>query len=153
MRVARAFVALNLFSSVLMAAEPDPFLGKWMLNWEKSQSTQPRPKTVTRRYQKSGNGVKVQETWVDAEGKKVSIKYVASYDGQDYPVPTTKGMTVAFTRADPYTVQGVSKKDGRVQYTFRRLVSPDGKTLRVEMTRTDPAGKPTIEVLAYDKIK
>ncbi len=153
MRLAKVLVALNLLSIILMGADPDPFVGKWILNWEKSRSTQPRPKSVIRRYQQSGNGVRVQEAWVDASGKKANLDYVAGYDGHDYPVRSTKGETVAFTRPNRYTVQGVSKKDGKVKYTFKRLVSPDGKLLTVEMTLADSAGKPTTELLVYDKMK
>jgi hypothetical protein len=153
MRLAKVLVVLNLFSIILGGAEPDPFIGKWMLNWAKSLSTHLRPRMVVRSYQQSGKGVRVQEKWVDANGKKTSLDYVASYDGHDYPVRSVKGETVAFTRTDTYTVQGVSKKDDKVEYTFRRLVSPDGKTLTVEMTTTDSAGKPATELLVYDKMK
>jgi hypothetical protein len=151
-RLAKVFVSLSLLSMMLFGAEDDPFLAKWRLNWEKSHSSQPQPKSVTRSYRKSGNGVRVQETWVDASGKKNSLDYVASYDGHDYPVRTAKSDTVAFTRSDRNTVEGVSKKDGKVAYTFKRRVSPDGRTLTVELTTTDPAGKATTEVLVYDKV-
>ena len=61
MRLASVLVALNLLSIILIGADTDPFIGKWMLNCEKSQSTQPRPKSVIRSYQQSGNGVRVQK--------------------------------------------------------------------------------------------
>lgn len=153
MRLAKVLVVLNLFSIILGGAEPDPFIGKWILNWARSQSTHLRPRSVIRRYRQSENGVRVQETWVAANGKKTSLDYVANYDGHDYPVRSAKGETVAFTRPNTYTVQGVSKMDGKVKYTFRRLVSPDGKTLTVEMTTTDSVGKPATELLVYDKMK
>jgi hypothetical protein len=152
-RLAKVLVVWNLLSIILAAAEPDPFIGKWMLNWARSQSTQPQPKSVVRSYRPSGNGVRVQEKWVDADGKKLSLDYVAGYDGQEYPVGTAKGASVAFTRSDRFTVQGVSKKDGKVAYTFKRWVSRDGKTLTVEMTKPDLAGKPATELLVYDRVK
>ena len=153
MRLARVVASLTMLSIALFGAESDPFIGKWRLNWEKSHSSQGPPKSAVRTYHKSGNGVRVQEKWVDASGKKSSLDYVASYDGHEYPVRTTPGGTVAFTRADKFTVEGVSKKDGKLAYKFRRLVSQDGTTLTVEMTATDPVGKPTTEVLVYDKLK
>jgi hypothetical protein len=90
---------------------------------------------------------------VDANGKKNLLDYVASYDGQDYPVRTKTGATVSFKRPDLYTVEGVSKTLGKIDFTFKRLISKDGKTLTVSFTRVDPNGQPSSEMLVYDKVK
>ena len=153
MRLARILISLTALSMPLFGADPDPFFGKWLLNWAKSHSPQPQPKSAIRKYQKSGNGVRVQETWIDAGGKKMSLDYVAGYDGNEYPVRTVKGATVAFTRPDRFTVHGISRRDGKVVYTFKRTVSPDGATLTVELTRATEDGNSTTEALVYDKLK
>jgi len=152
-RTAGILVSMTVLSNLVFAAEPDPFFGKWKLNWDKSHSSQPRPKMAIRSYHPSGSGVRVQETWVDASGKKNMLDYVASYDGQDYPIRTRTGATVAFKRPDLYTVEGVSKTLGKIDYTFKRLISKDGKTLTVSLTRVDPNGAPSTEMLVYDKVK
>jgi hypothetical protein len=129
-------------------ADADPFVGKWKLNWSKSRSSGQAPRRAVRKYAKSGDGVRVSEDWVDLAGKHTRLDYIAAYDGKDYPVRTKKGMTVAFTHRDPLTVEGVSKTDGKVDYTFKRMVSPDRKTLTIEMVKTgaDPI------VLVYDRM-
>jgi hypothetical protein len=152
-RLFKLVLAFALLAIVLFGAEPDPFIGKWKLNWAKSHSSQPRPKSVVRSYQRSGKGVRVQETWVYGDGKQEKVDYTANYDGHDYPVGAAKGKTVAFTRLDLYSVEGVSKSDGKTEYTFKRSVSKDGNTLTVEMTKADSAGKMSTEVLVYDKME
>ena len=146
MRVITTFCLLTA-PLLLSGAEPDPFLGKWKLNWDKSHSAGPAPKSAVRTYRKSGEGVHVSEMWIDLDGKRQQLDYKANYDGKEYAVPAPKGHTVAFTKTDPFTVEGVSKTDGKVDFTFRRVVSKDGKTLTIELA------KPTPEVLVYDKIK
>jgi hypothetical protein len=150
---ANLIVSLTLLSTFLLGAEPDPFIGKWKLNWEKCQSPQPRPKSVIRTYRASGDGVRVQENWIHSDGKKQRLDYKANYDGNSYAVNKTVDNTVAFTRSDPYTVEGASKASGKTAYTFKRYVSRDRKTLTIEMTKLDPAGKPSTEVLVYDRVK
>src|SRR5262245_50678015 len=130
MRAVLSRAALALLPVLnLLAADPDPFLGKWKLNWDKSRSPGPKPKDAIRTYKSSGSGVRVSEVQVDQSGKRSKVDYVAAYDGKEYPVPTNKDMTVAFTRPDPHIVVGSAKMNGKVTYTFRRIVSPDGKTL------------------------
>jgi hypothetical protein len=47
----------------------------------------------------------------------------------------------------------VSKTKENGTYTFKRTVSPDGRTLIIETTRTDSSGKERKNVLVYDKMK
>jgi hypothetical protein len=146
---------LILFSlscvAALNGADKDPFLGKWKLNWEKSNSSDPKPKSATRTYKQSGSSVRVSEVWVDQDGKSSKLDYVAKYDGKDHPVRTAKGRTVAFTKSDPRTVEGVSKTNGSFVSAFKRSVSDDGKTLTIEIK--DGPTAPPAKVLVYDKIK
>jgi hypothetical protein len=153
MRVILGLALFTMSPLLLSGAEPDPFLGKWKLNWDKSHSLSSAPKSAVRKYSKSGDGVHVSETWIDLSGKHQQVNYKANYDGRDYPVPTSKGHTVAFTKTDPFTVEGVSKSDGKVDYTFRRMVSSDRKTLTIELAKRDASGAPASEVLVYDKVK
>jgi hypothetical protein len=106
-----------------------------------------------RRYRQSGTGVRVQETWVDADGTKRRIDYVAGYDGREYPVRTRTGATVSFKRPDLFTVEGVSKTNGKIELTFKRFISQDRKTLTVALTRLDEKGVPSTETLVYEKVK
>jgi hypothetical protein len=152
MRPIRSFLLSVVIVAAAFGGDADPFLGKWRLNWGKSHSTGPAPKRAIRKYTKSGDGVRVSEDWIDLDGKRTRLDYVANYDGKDYPVPTSKGVTIAFHHTDPLTVEGVSKTDGKVNYTFRRMVSQDRKTLTIEMSRADAEGKTSTVVLVYEKM-
>jgi hypothetical protein len=152
MRLAGLSLLLTVAAGAAFGADPDPFLGKWKLNWSKSQSAEQAPKSAVRKYAKSGRGVHVSEDWVELDGKHMKLDYVADYDGKDYPVRTGQGVTVAFRHTDPFTVEGVSKTDGKVNYTFRRIVSPDRKTLTIEMSKTDKEGKNSPVVLVYERM-
>jgi hypothetical protein len=148
MRLGRLFLLLMAIAAPVPGADADPFFGKWKLNWSKSRSSDQAPKRAVRKYAKSGGGVRVSEDWVDLAGKHTRLDYIAGYDGKEYPVRTKKGVTIAFTHKDPFTVEGVSKTDGKVDYTFKRVVSQDRKTLTIEVLRTgaDPV------VLVYDRM-
>jgi hypothetical protein len=152
MRIIRLFLVPAVIATAAFAADADPFLGKWKLNWGKSRSSEPAPKSAVRKYTKHGEGVRVSEDWVEVGGKHMKLDYIAAYDGKDYPVASSKGATVAFTHTDPFTVEGVSKVNGKVSYTFKRVVSPDRKTLTIEMAKNDAEGKASPIVLVYEKM-
>src|SRR5262245_53659964 len=122
MRIPGFLILFSLsWAAALNGADKDPFFGKWKLNWEKSQTPEPKPKSATRTYKQSGSGVRVSEVWVDQNGKSSKIDYVAEYDGKDHPIGTAKGTTVAFTKSNPRTVEGVSKANGNLTSAFRRI--------------------------------
>jgi hypothetical protein len=152
MRIARSCIVVFSWAAIAFGADPDPFIGRWKLNWDKSHSSDAKPKSALRSYKKSGNGVRVSELWVDQNGKRIKLDYVAAYDGKDYPVRTASGNTASFTRPDAHTVVGSSKTKGNVAYTFKRVVSEDARTLTIHLTRPDAGGTPT-QVLVYDRVR
>jgi hypothetical protein len=145
-------VVVFSWAAIAFGADPDPFIGRWKLNWDKSHSSDAKPKSAVRNYKKSGNGVRVSELWVDQDGKRIKLDYVAAYDGKDYPVRTASDNTVSFTRPDAHTVVGSSKTKGNLAYTFKRVVSEDAKTLTIHLTKPSGDGTPT-QVLVYDRVK
>jgi hypothetical protein len=135
------------------ASEADLVIGTWKLNWAESRSRSDKPKSVTRTYRKAGSGTRVTELWVDAAGKTTKLDYTAAYDGKDYPVANNGDMTVTFLRHDATRAEGVGKRNGVVEQTFRRTVSNDGKKLTIEIKRADANGDPYTDVLVYDRVK
>lgn len=146
------WLCLALVATAL-AADSDRVLGTWKLNWAASHSRSEKPKSVTRTYRQSGNGTRVTELWVDAAGKITKLDYTAAYDGKDYPVASNGDMTVTFLRHDATSAEGVGKRNGVVEQTFRRTVSSDGKKLTIEIKRADANGEPYTDVLVYDRAK
>jgi hypothetical protein len=141
-----------LLSGLLLGANADPVIGRWKLNWEKSQSEGAAPKSVMRTYAKFRDGFRVTEVWRGQDGKGKFI-YTAKYDGQEYPISHEGGGTITYTRHDANVAEGVSKTEENGTYTFKQTVSQDRKTLIIETTRTDSSGKQRKNVLVYDKMK
>ena len=152
MRPVRIPLLAVLLSGLLLGAATDPVIGRWKLNWGKSQSEGAAPKSVIRTYAKSRDGFRVSEVWRD-QGKTTKFVYTAKYDGQEYPISHEGGGTITFTRHDANVTQGVSKTEENGTSTFKQTVSQDSKTLIIERTRTDSSGKERRDVLVYDKMK
>ena len=142
-----------LLSGLLLGTNTDPVIGRWKLNWEKSQSEGAAPKSVIRKYSNFRDGFRVSEVWRGQDGYIAKFIYTAKYDGQEYPISHEGGGTITFTRHDANVAEGVAKTKEDGTYTFKRTVSPDGRTLIIETTRTDSSGKERKNVLVYDKMK
>ena len=152
MRPVRFPLLMVLLSGLLLGANTDPVIGRWKLNWDKSQSEGAAPKSVIRTYAKFRDGFRVSEVWRE-DGKTTKFDYTAKYDGQEYPISHEGGGTITFTRHDANVAEGVSKTEKNETYTFKQTVSQDGKTLIIETTGTDSSGKKRRNKLVYDKIK
>jgi hypothetical protein len=150
MRLVKISLLTVLLSGLLVGANTDPVIGRWKLNWEKSQSEGAAPKSVVRTYAKSRDGYKVSEVWRDQDGNTEKFEYTAKFDGQEYRISSEGGGTIMFTRHAASVARGVSKNGTR---TFKQTVSQDGKTLILETMRTDSSGKERKDVLVYEKIK
>ena len=152
MRLVRIPLLTILLSGLLPGANTDPVIGRWKLNWDKSQSEGAAPTSVIRKYAKSGDGFRVSQVWKD-QGRTTKFMYTAKYDGQEYSISHEGGGTITFTRHDANVAQGVSKTKETGTSTFTQTVSQDGKTLVIETTRTDSNDKERKNVLVYDKMK
>ena len=153
MHIVRITLLTVLLSCLLLGANTDPVIGRWKLNWEKSQSEGATLKSVIRAYAKFHDGFRVSEVWRGQDGSITKFIYTAKYDGQEYPISHEGGGTITFTRHDANVAEGVSKTEENGTYTFKQTVSQDGKALIIETTRRDSSGKERKSVLVYEKIK
>lgn len=151
MAAARIPLLMVMLSAVLLGANTDPVIGRWQLNWEKSHAEGAAPKSAIRTYSQLRDGFKVSEVWKGRDGSMRKFIYTAKYDGQEYPLSHEGGGTIKFTRHDANVAEGVSITQENGTYTFRQTVSPDGKRLTIETTRTDSDGKERKYILVYDK--
>lgn len=139
--------------SVLSAQGPDPRVGSWQLNVAKSKYTPgPAPKSQTLKIEAAGKGEKVTSESVSGTGAKTVTEYTADYDGKPHPL---KGSEVAdmvtLKRVDSHTTERVDSKNGKTMATYHRSVSKDGKTMTVTIKGTDAQGKPTSNVVVFEK--
>ena len=147
-----AIAIVGLAGAAPRAQSPDPMLGTWKLNVEKSKSPY---KSGTSVIEAAGDGVKVTADMVGADGTAYHWTWTAKYDGKDVPItgttPFGAGTVAALTRVDARTAKIVGKQDGQEILTQTITTSADGKTRTVTTKRKDAKGQPVETVSVYDR--
>ena len=143
--------AMLAFTTVAMAA--NPVVGTWQLNLAKSKfSPGPAPKTDTRTYTESADGITMTWKSVAADGKELNVKSTFKTDGKDYPLTGSPNFdTLSLKQVDSHTVHSIQKKGGKVIGETTRTVSKDGKELTLASKGTSIDGVAYDNVMVYDK--
>jgi hypothetical protein len=132
---------------------PDPAIGVWKLNFAKSIfKLTPAPQSYVLKCESWNDGLKASADIVDDQGTRRRPEVAYKLDGNDYPV---KGSPLA----DTISVRQIHergtditwKKDGKVVFISRNVVSPDGRTYTVTRTKTDAQGQSMNDVLVLEK--
>lgn len=134
----------------------DAHVGTWKQNFEKSKidpaPTAPRAQSITRTYEKFGDGLKATLVTVSADGKRTTATFSAHFDGKDYPYTGSAAIdAIALKRIDNYSFEATNKKAGKVVVTGTNVVSKDGKTLTWTSKGTNAQGQPTSGVAVFEK--
>ena len=126
----------------LMAQAPTPGLGTWITDVAKSTySPGPAPKSQAVTYEAAPNGVKRTIDAVDAKGQKTHTEVVL-IEGKEVPSPNaTQPITLTWKRIDDRTTEIVSRANGKVVLTTRRVISSDGQTATVTQTGMNTQGQ------------
>lgn len=145
------FAAMLAFATVATAA--NPAVGTWQLNLAKSKfSPGPAPKSETRTYTESADGLTMTWTGVTANGKAMTVKSTFKADGKDYPVTGSPNFdTLTLNQVDSLTVHSIQKKGGKVVGESTRTISKDGKVLTLASKGTGADGAAYDNVMVYDK--
>ena len=143
--------AMLAFTAVAIAA--NPVVGTWQLNLAKSKfSPGPAPKTDTRSYTESADGITMAWKSVAADGKELNVKSTFKTDGKDYPLTGSPNFdTLTLKQVDSHTVHSIQKKGGKVVGETTRTVSKDGKELTLASKGTTTDGVAYDNVMVYDK--
>ena len=143
--------AMLAFTTVAVAA--NPVVGTWQLNLAKSKfSPGPAPKTDTRTYTKSTDGITMTWKSVAADGKETIVRSTFKTDGKDYPVTGSANFdTLTLKQVDSHTVHSTQKKGGKVVGETKRTVSKDGKELTLASKGTGTDGVAYDTVMVYDR--
>jgi hypothetical protein len=107
------------------APADDPFVGKWKLDESRSKLSGQQMKIDAL------GGNKYKFTYGE-------ISYTLVTDGTDQPIPL--GWTRTITEEKPNTWRVVDKKDGRTLGTGTWTLSPDGRSMELDITGTNPDG-------------
>jgi hypothetical protein len=152
------FVVVAVFAMVgcaTLQAQSNPVVGTWKLNVNKSKfDPGPGPKSLTRKVEAQGEGVKYTFEGVSADGKPLSYGFSMKFDGKDNPISGSMANgaeTISATRTDASHYVATLKSGGKVIGTANVSVSADGKTSTVDATGTNAAGAKTHDVQVYDK--
>lgn len=146
-------LVLSLFAGAAICfAADNPNMGTWKLNETKSKIGEGMPKNHTVVYEMSGDSVKVTVDGTDKEGKATHNEWTGKFDGKDYPVtgdPTAD--TRAYKKMGKRTLEFTGKKDGKMTYSGKIMVSADGKTRTVTTSGKGEDGKMMKSTAVYDK--
>lgn len=145
--VVTCFVALTL-----SFAADDPLLGTWKLNEAKSKLVAGGPKNNTVIYEAAGDSIKCTIEGVDAKGNPTHIEWTGKFDGQDYPLTgDPNGDMRAYKKIGNRSMEGITKKNGKVTSIARVVVATNGKSRTVSVNLTDADGKKSQMVAVYDR--
>jgi len=127
-------------------------MGSWKLNEGKSKLSPGMPKNTMVVYEAAGDSVKVTVDGVDAQGAPTHNEWTGKFDGKDYPLTGDPSADMrAYKEVNDHTLQLTNKKGGKATLTGRIVVSADGKTRTVTVSRTDATGKKIKGTTVYDK--
>jgi len=143
--------ALCLVAAAMCLAS-DANMGTWKLNEAKSKFAPGATKNQMVTYQAAGDEVKVTIDGIAADGKSVHSEWGGKLDGKFYPLIGDPGADErSYTQINGRTLEGVTKKGGKVISTTRIVVSADGKSRTVTSTGTNSKGQKVTTVAVYDK--
>jgi hypothetical protein len=133
----------------------DPRTGTWQLNVTKSTyKPGPPPKSQIVRIEPSGQGERVRSDALNTNGTRVVTEYTAAFDGTDYPLTgSLVANSVSLKRIDARTTERVDKKDGHVMLVYKRVVSPDGKTMTVTVNGVNAQGQQVSNVVVFERVQ
>jgi hypothetical protein len=146
-------LAIGVTAVASAAGAVDPVVGTWKLDLAKSRfNPGPAPKTQTRAYVATADGIDLMYTGVAADGSAVNGKSSFKYDGKDYPITGSADYdTLSLKRIDANTIESTQKKAGKPVGKTVRTVSSDGKVLTLKSKGTDAKGKSYDNVMVFDK--
>ncbi len=148
-----AMLVFALTSIASAADAPDPLIGTWKLNLEKSKfPAGAAPKSETRTYAEGAGGITTTVTGVAADGSAVSQSATMTYDGKDDAwTGSASWDTVALKKINGTTVRAELKKDGKIVGHATRIISKKGKVLTLSSAIRTAKGGTTHQVAVYDK--
>lgn len=135
-------------------ASTDPFVGKWILDVRRSEYPAGNcPKSMVIEMEAVGRGVRYRSDATYANGGTIHSEYTADYDGNQAIVMGVRGMMlpVFLRRIDSHTVVASYTKSLQVVATSRRVVSKDGRVMKITTASKDPSGKSVKTVGVYEK--
>jgi hypothetical protein len=153
MKLALFVIIVAAVGSLHAQDADDPILGTWKLNLSKSKYIPgPAPRSQTRVYRRTPNGIFVTIDTVDAKGtKQPTIEFEEKYDGKEYPIKGSEiGDALVLKRINNYLSEAIMKHGGMVVATTRRIITDNGKTLMLIYQEAN-YDRPVDNIIVYDR--
>jgi len=114
--------ALAVAGVATAAGAADPVLGTWTLNVAKSTfNSIPAPKSQTRTYSASADGISLAVSGVAADGSSISQASTFQYDGKAHPISGSADYdAISLKRVNGSTVKSTMMKSGKSVGTTTR---------------------------------
>ncbi|MFZ0912201.1 MAG: hypothetical protein WBQ76_04810 [Candidatus Korobacteraceae bacterium] len=130
----------------------DVNIGTWKLNEAKSKLAPGATKNQKVVYEAVGDQMKVTIEGTTADGKSLHIEWTGKFDGKFYPLTGDPNNDErSYKKIDARTLEGISKKAGKVTSNTRIVVAADGKSRTVTSSGTNSKGQKVTTVTVYDK--
>jgi uncharacterized protein (DUF1501 family) len=150
-RIAVMTVVLSLAMTAASLAA-NAHIGTWKLNEPKSKIAAGMGKNNTVSYVEQKDKIKITVDGVDKNGKPVHSVWVGKFDGKAYPLKGSPSAdAIAYTTVNDRTNNITALKGGKVMWSGKITVAPDGKSRTVTTNGTDPNGKKFSGKAVYDK--
>jgi len=150
-RIAVIAVVLS-FAITVASLAANPHIGTWKLNEPKSKIPAGMGKNNTVTYAEQKDKMKITVDGVDKNGKPTHSVWVGKFDGKAYPVKGNPiSNAVAYRPVNDRTNDITALKDGKVMWSGRITVAPNGKSRTVTINGTDANGKKFTGKAVYDK--
>jgi hypothetical protein len=112
------------------ATSQDPVIGHWRLDVSKSKySPGPGPKSETRTYQATGEGIRAVIVRTHQNGRVETIEYEVDHDSINHVIGTPDYDAIRLTRINAYVSEATLSHAGRLFGTARREIARDGMTM------------------------
>ena len=150
--VAVGMLATCLTADIGRAQKPDPIVGTWHLNAQKSKfSPGPPLKSAVLKFEQTPQGMKTIAELTLPDGQPRKTEFTAPTDGKDVPLTGSPIADTVSLKTEGSKRTRVDKKGGKVVMTYAGTISPDGKTFTVHQTGTNEKGEAIENHLVFEK--
>jgi hypothetical protein len=140
------------FVAAAVCLASDVNMGTWKLNDAKSKFPPGATKNQTVVYEAAGDQTKVTIEGTTADGKSMHVEWTGKFDGKFYPLTGDPNNDErSYKQINARTLEGTSKKGGKVTANTRIVVSANGKSRTVTSSGTNAKGAKVTTVAVYDK--
>jgi len=153
MKTRIAVVAASLsFMAAAACFAANAHVGTWTLNEGKSKMPPGMGKNSKVVYTEMKDKMKVTVDGVDKDGKPTNSVWVGKFDGKAYKAKGNLSWDMAaYKVVNDRTLDITTTKDGKIAWTGKITVAPDGKSRTVTINGTDADGKKFNGKAVYDK--